>query len=288
MKEITGRTRLTGLIGSPVAHSISPMMHNEAFNLLGLDYVYMAFDVGPEQLKAAVKGLKALNVRGFNLTMPHKTAMAAMADELSPVSQLCGAVNTIVNDHGTLKGYTTDGIGYMRSAKEAGHPLPGKKMTLLGAGGAASAIIAQAALDGVKEIRVFNRKSPTYEKAEAFVEKVCQRTHCPVTLYDINDTDALYESILLSDIVTNSTNVGMSPNEDGCLIKDISVFHKGLVVSDIIYNPRETKLLRLAREQGCETFNGLYMLLYQGAESFRLWTGADMPVDRIKEKYFRL
>ena len=106
-----------------------------------------------------------------------------------------------------------------------------------------------------------------------------------MTLYDINDTDTLYESILLSDIVTNSTNVGMSPNEDGCLIKDISVFHKGLVVSDIIYNPRETKLLRLAREQGCETFNGLYMLLYQGAESFRLWTGADMPVDRIKEKY---
>ena len=101
MKEITGRTRLTGLVGSPVAHSISPMMHNEAFNLLGLDYVYMAFDVGPEQLNTAVKGLKALQVRGFNLTMPHKTAMAAMADELSPVARLCGAVNTIVNDHGT-------------------------------------------------------------------------------------------------------------------------------------------------------------------------------------------
>ena len=159
-------------------------------------------------------------------------------------------------------------------------------MTILGAGGAATAIIAQATLDGLKEIRVFNRKSPTYEKAEAFIEQVRHQTGCPVTLHDLEDEDALGESILSSDILTNSTNVGMAPREDGCLIRDTSVFHPGLVVSDIIYNPRETALMRLARSCGCEAFNGLYMLLYQGAESFRLWTGMDMPVEAIKEKYF--
>lgn len=286
MKEITGHTKLTGLLGSPVAHSISPMMHNEAFRRLDLDYAYLAFDVAPEQLKVAVEGLKAMGVRGFNLTMPHKTAMAHLADELSPAAKLCGAVNTVVNDNGVLKGYTTDGIGYMRAAADAGHPLPGKTMTILGAGGAATAIIAQAALDGLKEIRVFNRKSPTYEKAEAFIEQVRHQTGCPVTLHDLEDEDDLGESILSSDILTNSTNVGMAPSEDGCLICDTSVFHPGLVVSDIIYNPRETALMRLARSCGCEAFNGLYMLLYQGAESFRLWTGMDMPVEAIKEKYF--
>lgn len=286
MKEITGQTKLTGLLGSPVAHSISPMMHNEAFGLLGLDYVYLAFDVTKDHLINAINGLKALNVRGFNLTMPHKTAMAALADELSPVSKLCMAVNTIVNDNGILKGYTTDGIGYMRAAAAAGHPLPGKVMTILGAGGAASAIIAQAAMDKVKEIRVFNRKSPTYEKAEAFIEKVAQTTGCNVTLHDIDNADMLYESILSSNILTNATNVGMAPDTSDCLIKDLHVFHKNLIVSDIIYNPRETTLLRLARESGCKTLGGLYMLLYQGAESFRLWTGCDMPVEPIKDKYF--
>lgn len=286
MKEITGYTQFTGLLGSPVRHSISPMMHNEAFRLLGLDCVYLAFDVDKEHLAEAVTGLKALGIRGFNLTMPHKTAMARMADRLSPAAQLCGSVNTIVNDHGVLTGYTTDGIGYMRAAQEAGYPLPGKTMTLLGAGGAATAILTQAALDGMKEIRVFNRKSPTYEKAQALIDKVNAATTCKVTLCDIEDNDALCESILTSDILTNSTNVGMAPNEDRCIIRDVSVFRPDLIVSDIIYNPRETKLMQLAKNRGCRTFNGLYMLLFQGAESFRLWTGMDMPVKAIKNKYF--
>ena len=286
MTEITGHTQLTGLLGSPVAHSISPMMHNEAFRLLNLPYAYLAFDVKPEDLETAVDGLKALGVRGFNLTMPHKNAMARLADRLSPAARLCGAVNTIVNDNGVLTGYTTDGIGYMRAASEAGFPLPGKVMTLLGAGGAATAILVQAALDGVKEIRVFNRKTSTYQKAQALIEQLNAQTSCHVTLHDLDDEDSLGESILSSQVLTNATNVGMAPYEDECLIRDPSVFHTDLAVSDIIYNPRETKLMRLAKEQGCPAFNGLYMLLYQGAESFRLWTGQDMPVEPIKEKYF--
>ncbi len=286
MKDITGHTGLTCLLGSPVAHSISPMMHNEAFRQLNLDYIYLAFDVPKDQLKTAVSGLKSLNVRGFNLTMPHKTAMIELCDELSPAAKLCGAVNTVVNENGKLMGHTTDGIGYMRAAVDAGYNLNGKTMTLLGAGGAATSIFVQAALDGMKEIRIFNRKSTTYEKCETLMEKVNATCSCHVTLHDLNDTDALHESILTSDILTNATNVGMAPDLEGNLITDVSVFHKNLIVSDIIYNPRETELMKLARSQGCETFNGLYMLLYQGAESFRLWTGQEMPVDLIKKKYF--
>ena len=160
-------------------------------------------------------------------------------------------------------------------------------MTLLGAGGAATSIFVQAALDGMKEIRIFNRKSATYQKAEALIEKVNAVCNCNITLHDLENTDALHESILSSHILTNSTNVGMAPDVDGNLITDTSVFHKNLVVSDIIYNPRETALMKLAHKQGCATFNGLYMLLYQGAEAFRLWTGQDMPIEIIKEKYFK-
>lgn len=286
MFEITGHTQLICLLGSPVAHSISPMMHNEAFRLLNLPYAYLAFDVKPEELRTAVDGLKALGAKGFNLTMPHKNAMARMADQLSPAASLCGAVNTIVIKDGVLTGHTTDGTGYMRAASEAGYPLPGKVMTLLGAGGAATSILVQAALDGVKEIRVFNRKGRNYEKAEALIEKLNQETDCKVTIHDLKDEEALGESILTSQVLTNGTNVGMAPHEEECIIRDLSVFHKDLVVSDAIYNPRETKLMRLARDCGCPAFNGLYMLLYQGAESFRLWTGCEMPVDEIRKKYF--
>lgn len=287
MNKITGTTILTGLLGSPVKHSISPMMHNEAFSCLGLDYAYLAFDVDKDHLEAAVNGLKALGVRGFNLTMPHKAAMARLADELSPAARLCGAVNTIVNNNGVLTGYTTDGVGYMRAAKAAGHPLPGKVMTLLGAGGAATAILVQAALDGVKEIRVFNRKSPTYEKAEALIETLNATTDCKVSIHDISDEDKLYESIRSSYILTNATSIGMADQADASPIRDSRALHPKLVVSDIIYNPRETQLMRQAKARGCDTFNGLYMLLYQGAECFRLWTGMDMPVDIVREKYFK-
>lgn len=284
---ITGHTVLTGLLGSPVEHSISPMMHNEAFRCLGLDYVYLAFNVGTENLKTAVEGLKVLGVRGFNLTMPDKNLMAKYCDHLSPAAEMIGAVNTVVNDNGILTGYTTDGIGYMQAARDAGFDLTGKTMTLLGGGGAATAICVQAALDGLKEIRVFNLKDEFYPRLQELLNKINDRTDCKVTLNDLADEEALKESIQTSHILVNGTSVGMSPNADACLIKDMSVFRPDLIVSDVIYNPEETKLLRLAREHGCPTFNGLYMLLYQGAAAFKLWTGKDMPIDVIKEKYFK-
>lgn len=283
---ITGTTVLTGLLGSPVAHSISPLMHNASFEALGLDYAYLCFDVGTDRLKEAVEGLRAIGARGWNLTMPDKNLMCQLADKLSPASEISGAVNTIVNDDGVLTGYTTDGTGYMRAAEEAGFPLPGKVMTLLGGGGAATAILVQAALDGMKEIRVFNRKSPTFDRLSAIAVQLNRRTDCLVTVHPLEDTEDLRASIADSDILTNATNIGMAPHTDACPIPDASFLRPELIVSDIIYNPRQTKLLQMASEIGCPFFNGLYMLLYQGAASFELWTGRKMPVELIKEKYF--
>lgn len=286
MKQITGHTKLTGLLGSPVSHSISPMMHNEGFQQLNLDYIYLAFDVTPDKLPSVVTGLRAMNVRGFNLTMPHKNEMCALCDTLTPSAEIIGAVNTVVNDHGHLIGHNTDGIGYMRALKESGINIIGKKMTVLGAGGAATSIFVQAALDGVSEISIFSRRSNFYERAENIIQQLSERTSCKITLYDFDCLETLKREISESAILVNGTSVGMAPNIEQSLIPDTSFFHKDLIVSDVIYNPRETKLLKLAREAGCQTQNGLYMLLYQGAEAFKLWTGEEMPIQLIKEKYF--
>lgn len=286
MKEITGHTRLTGLLGSPVSHSISPMMHNESFKQLDLDYVYLAFDVGTEGMQTAVNGLRTLNVRGFNVTMPGKNVMATLCDKLSPAAEIIGAVNTVVNDNGVLTGHNTDGVGYMMAVKDAGHNIIGKKMTLFGAGGAATAVLVQAALDGVSEISVFSIRDQFFGRAEKIVAELNERTSCKVNLFDFDDESVLRREIGESAILTNGTSVGMAPNTDRCIITDTTMFRKDLIVSDVIYNPRETKLLKLAKEVGCQTFNGLYMLLYQGAEAFKIWTGQDMPVELIKEKYF--
>ncbi len=286
MKQITGHTKLTGLLGSPVSHSISPMMHNEAFRQLDLDYVYLAFDVKEEQLQTVTDGLRSMNVRGFNLTMPHKNAMCKLCDELSPAAQIIGAVNTVVNDNGKFIGYTTDGIGYMRALQENGCNIIGKKMTILGAGGAATSIFVQAALDGVSEISIFSRRSPFWNRTENIIRDLTKRTNCKINLYDYENPAILKREISKSAILTNATSVGMAPNTENSLISDKAFFHKDLIVSDVIYNPRKTKLLKLAEEAGCKTQNGLHMLLYQGAEAFKLWTGKDMPVKLIQEKYF--
>lgn len=284
--QITGHTMLTCLLGSPVKHSISPLMHNESFRYLGLDYAYLCFDVDTNTLKEAVEGLKAMGVRGFNLTMPNKNLMCELCDKLSPAAQISGSVNTVVNDNGVLTGHTTDGIGFMMAAKDAGYNLTGKKMTLLGAGGAATAILVQAALDGVKEISLFSIKDGFWNRAVDIVASLNEKTDCKVTLFDLSQNEVLKEEIHSSDILVNGTSVGMAPDTNACIIKDTSYFHKNLIVSDVIYNPKETLLLHMAKSVGCRTFNGLYMLLYQGAEAFKIWTGQDMPVRVVKKKYF--
>lgn len=287
MNTITGHTRLTALLGSPVAHSLSPLMHNEAFRILGLDYAYLCFEVTEETLPAAVAGLKACGIRGFNLTMPNKNKIVELLDELSPAAKLIGAVNTVVNENGRLIGYNTDGAGYMQAVKDAGFDITGKTITVMGAGGAATAICAQAALDGVKDIHIFARKTSRFwNRTQALADNINSTLSCTAHLHDNDDKATLEKAVSESALLLNATSVGMAPNTDASIITDTALFRPDLIVSDVIYNPQETKLLREAKAAGCPTFNGMYMLLYQGAEAFRLWTGMDMPVEIIKEKYF--
>lgn len=287
MITITGHTKLTGLLGSPVAHSISPLMHNEAFHLLSLDYAYLCFDVTENTLPEAVNGLKACGIRGFNLTMPCKNRVVELLDELSPSAKLIGAVNTVVNENGRLIGYNTDGVGYMHSVKDAGHDIIGKTMTLMGAGGAATAICAQAALDGVSSVHVFARRTSRFwNRTQALADTINSTLPCRVLLHENEDLNALKNAVSESAILVNATSVGMAPNTEASIITDTSLFRPELIVSDVIYNPRKTRLLQEAEKNGCPVFNGMYMLLYQGAEAFRLFTGKEMPTEAIKAKFF--
>ncbi|HBJ2620953.1 MULTISPECIES: shikimate dehydrogenase [Clostridium] len=282
-ERITGHTELIGLIATPIRHSSSPTMHNEAFAKLGLDYAYLAFEVGTEQLEDTIKGFRAMSVRGCNVSMPNKTVVHKYLDKLSPAAELCGAVNTVVNDDGVLTGHITDGIGYMRALKDAGINPIGKKMTIVGAGGAATAIEIQAALDGVAEISIFNRKDEFFARAEKTVKDINEKTNCKATLYDLSDLDKLKEEIVDSYLFTNATGMGMKPLEGKTYIPDSSFLRSDLIVSDVVYAPRETELLRMAREVGCKTVNGLGMMLFQGAAAFEMWTGKEMPIEYMKD-----
>lgn len=282
-ERITGHTELIGLMAYPIRHSSSPAMHNEAFNQLGLDYAYLAFEVDNSTLEDAVKGLRALKMVGSNVSMPNKTVVGQYLDELSPAAKMCSAVNTIVNDNGKLIGHITDGIGYMQSLKDNNIDVIGKKMTITGAGGAAKAIEVQAALDGVKEISIFNIKDKFWEAAEQTVKTIRENTDCVVNLYDLDDKEKLREEMADSYLFAQATGVGMKPLEGQSVVPDKSFFRPDLIVTDTIYSPRETALLKMAKEAGCKTMNGLGMMLFQGDAAFYLWTGKHMPIDHMKE-----
>lgn len=280
---ISGRTRLACLLGHPVAHSMSPAMHNLAAQICHEDLAYLAFDTDADHLPLLLDALKEMNFLGANLTMPLKTAVIPCLDELSLASRLCHSVNTIVNDGGRLIGHSTDGIGYLDSLRDVGFDITGKTMTLLGAGGAARSILVQAALDGIREIRVFKRRNQTFETSRSFLAQVERETGTPIRLLDIADSKALARSIAGSQLLTNATSVGMA--EDPRSLVDADLMHPGLFVSDIIYHPLTTPLLARAKERGLAHANGLYMLLFQGAASFKLWTGRDMPVEQIRSLF---
>ena len=316
-ERITGHTELIGLMAYPIRHSSSPAMQNEAFAKLGYDYAYLAFEVGADEIEDAVKAIRTLKMRGSNVSMPNKTLVGQYLDELSPAAEMCGAVNTIVNDHGHLTGHITDGIGYMQSLKDNDIDVIGKKMTIAGAGGAATAIEIQAALDGVKEMSIFNIKDKFYSRgeeivdlinkntnckatmndladhdlikdkfwanAEETVKKIRENTDCIVNLYDLDDKDKLREEIADSYLFAQATGVGMKPLEGQTVVPDETYFRPDLIVTDTVYAPRETETLRLAKKAGCKTMNGLGMMLFQGDAAFHLWTGKHMPIDHMKE-----
>ena len=217
--------------------------------------------------------------------MPLKNAMVPLVDELTDAARLAGSVSTVINDNGRLIGHTTDGIGFMDSAKDAGYDLVKKDLVLLGAGGAASSIVVQAALDGVAAIHVFKRKNASWSSTEQFLSHIQAETGCVITLEDIHDEHTLSQRIGNTNLLVNATNVGMAPDVDVSPVNE-KLLYPELPVCDIIYNPMQTKLLRDAAAIGCPTFNGLYMLLYQGAASFEAWTGHEMPVEEIKKTLF--
>ena len=235
------------------------------------------------QLFRAIEGLKALKMRGTGVSMPNKQLACEYVDELTPAAKLVGAINTIVNDDGYLRGYNTDGTGHIRAIKESGFDIKGKTMVLLGAGGASTAIGAQGAIEGLKEIKLFNRRDEFFDKALAFAQRVNENTDCVVTVTDLADQQAFAEALASADILTNGTKVGMKPLENESLVNDISLLHPGLLVTECVYNPHMTKLLQQAQQAGCKTIDGYGMLLWQGAEQFTLWTGKDFPLEYVKQ-----
>ncbi|RFZ78861.1 shikimate dehydrogenase [Lacrimispora amygdalina] len=286
-KRISGRTGLMALIGSPVGHSGSPAMYNYSFEKLGLDYAYLAFDVTVEEVEKAIEAVKTLRMRGCNVTMPCKTEALKYMDELSDAARITGAVNTIVNENGKLTGHMTDGQGFVDNLRDHGVEIKEKKITICGGGGAATAIQVQCALEGAREISIFNIKDAFFERTLETAEKIRQeKPGCIVNVFDITDMETMREEMKTSDIFANATIVGMKPMDNDSVVKDVTMFRPGLVVTDAVYNPKETKMLREAKEAGCICINGQGMLVWQGAAAFKLYTGQEMPVEGVKSLLF--
>lgn len=288
-RRISGRTGMFCLIGTPVGHSGSPAMYNYSFQKTGLDNAYLAYDIPLEKTEEAVQALRVLGCKGFNVTMPCKTKVAELVDELSDAAKLIGACNTVVVKDGKLYGNNTDGMGFVRNLKENGVDVKGKKMTIMGAGGAATAVQVQSALDGAAKISIFNRADEFYANAEHTKAKIKEMLpECEVNVYPLEDTEKLYAEIKDSDILVNATKVGMKPLDGQSLIEDTSVFRPDLVVADVVYNPKETKFVQDAKAAGCKVaVGGIGMLLWQGAAAFKLFTGEDMPTDEVYELFFK-
>ena len=282
--KIDGYTRLAAVVANPIKHSISPFIHNSAFEATNTNGVYLAWEVETTDLAETVANIRRYQMYGVNLSMPYKEQVIPYLDELSEEARLIGAVNTVVNRDGTLIGYNTDGKGFFKSLPS--FKISGKRMVLLGAGGAAKAILAQAILDGVSQVSVFVR-SASIEKTRPYLEKLQNATGFRVDLFALEDVQDLQDSITKADLLVNATSVGM--DEVSLPIPRNIVLSEKILVADVIYQPFETPFLKWARNQGNQSINGLGMLLYQAAEAFQLWTGKEMPTDQIwellKQKY---
>ena len=282
--KIDGYTRLAAVVANPIKHSISPFIHNSAFEATNTNGVYLAWEVETTDLAETVANIRRYQMYGVNLSMPYKEQVIPYLDELSEEARLIGAVNTVVNRDGTLIGYNTDGKGFFKSLPS--FKISGKRMVLLGAGGAAKAILAQAILDGVSQVSVFVR-SASIEKTRPYLEKLQNATGFRVDLFALEDIQELQDSITQADLLVNATSVGMDGSSQP--IPTSIVLPEKLLVADVIYQPFETPFLKWAKEQGNQSINGLGMLLYQAAEAFELWTGKEMPTDQIwellKQKY---
>ena len=282
--KIDGYTRLAAVVANPIKHSISPFIHNSAFEATNTNGVYLAWEVDATELAETVANIRRYQMYGINLSMPYKEQVIPYLDQLSEEACLIGAVNTVVNREGTLIGYNTDGKGFFKSLPS--FKISRKRLVLLGAGGAAKAILAQAILDGVSQISVFVRSS-SMGKTRPYLEKIQNATEFRVDLFALEDVQNLQDSITQADLLVNATSVGMDGSSQP--IPTSIVLPEKLMVADVIYQPFETPFLKWAKNQGNQSINGLGMLLYQAAEAFELWTGKEMPTDQIweslKQKY---
>ncbi|MGB2813800.1 MAG: shikimate dehydrogenase [Dehalococcoidales bacterium] len=277
MNQITGKTRICGIIGDPVEHSMSPVMHNAAFEALGLDYAYLSFHVRGEELKEAINGMRALNIAGLNVTIPHKMAVTPFLDKLDPLAERMGAVNTITNENGKLAGYNTDASGFLQALRSQGVEPDGKSIVMLGAGGAAKGISFILAGTGASLV-ILNR---TLSRAEELASKVAQYYHQKIEAMTLNEAN-LKRAFERADVLVNTTSVGMVPDVDRTPVPG-KLLNSRLAVSDIVYNPLETRLLREAKAAGARTINGLDMLVWQGALAFEKWTGQEAPFEVMRQ-----
>lgn len=281
---ISGSTRLVGLIGSPVTYSGSPAVHNAVFERMGCDYAFVPFDVKPENLESAVRGMEALGFLGYNVTAPYKNAIVPYLHEISRTAEIMGAVSTVVIQNGRSLGDNADGAAFMRNLVLNGINVRGRKITVLGAGGAASAVAVQAALDGVAQIDVFNRQESYQQRGYELIDRLHGYSPCEISLYALSDEDQLRASLAESALVVNTTTVGY-PDDPGCLLT-ADMLRPELIVADLVYNPRDTELIKLARSCGCKTVDGAGPFVQQAAIAERLWLGREMPVDFVMETFF--
>ena len=272
-------TKIIGVIGHPIKQSFSPLMHNISFELSGLNYLYLPFDVPPAALKDAMKGMNALGIKGFNVTVPLKEKVLPLLKDVSEEASIIGAVNTIVNDEGILRGYNTDVYGVIESLLPYKEEIVGAKVAVIGAGGAARGVIyALIRTFKVGQITIINRTDQIGESLkEYFSAKMLftEMKSLPLAPPD------LVETFRDSKLIVNTTSMGMYPNIDDSATTIKESFMKGQIVFDVVYNPVKTKLLRLAESQGATIVTGLKMFVEQGAKSYELWTGQKMPIDKV-------
>lgn len=271
---VNGKTKLIGLVGNPVEHSISPQLHNTLSMEFSKNLIYVPFRVEEGFLRDAVNGLRAINVLGFNVTIPYKTEIIGLLDEVSEEALLMGAVNTVKNIDGKLIGYNTDADGFLNSfIEETGEGFKDKNVLIIGAGGTARALAVKIAMEGASNIGIINR---TIEKAQNIADIVNENVKNVVNTYNFKNLE-LTNLINKTDIIINTTSVGMYPNIESTPIQ--VDFRKDQIVYDVIYNPYETKLLSEAKKSGCKTVNGLGMLIYQGIKAYEVWSGVDIRND---------
>ena len=283
-KTISGKTQVCGVIGDPIEHTMSPVMHNAAFSKLGLDYVYVAFRVKSEELAGAIKGMRALNLSGLNVTIPHKVNIIPLLDSLDPLAEKIGAVNTVVNKDGSLTGFNTDASGFLRALRDKGVTPEGKDVVILGAGGAARAISFILA-DKKANLLILNRLEEM-DWAEELAGKISSVFGKEVRALELTEAN-LGTALDKAELLVNATSVGMSPNTDLTPVPT-GLLRPNLVIFDIVYNPIKTRLTTEASQAGCETVMGLDMLTWQGALAFEMWTGKKAPVDLMKKEAIKV